>query len=92
MKLRQPLIGAERKCMEQQKRAAAARFKIANRAMQQMRNLGFHAVDCGIISAMILRRLTLALIVIAMMGALSGLGGGVGGMWTNLQTTAQTSM
>jgi hypothetical protein len=37
--------------------------------MQQMRDLGFHAVDCGIISPMILRRLTLALVVIAMFGA-----------------------
>jgi len=51
MELWQPLIGAERKCMEQQKRAAAARFKIANGPVQQVCDLGFHAVDCGIISA-----------------------------------------
>jgi len=44
---------------------------------------GATAIEYGLIAA---------LIVIAMMGALSGLGGGVGGMWTNLQTTAQTSM
>jgi pilus assembly protein Flp/PilA len=44
---------------------------------------GATAIEYGLIAA---------LIVIAMIGALSGLGGGVGGMWTNLQTTAQTSM
>ena len=44
---------------------------------------GATAIEYGLIAA---------LIVIAMMGALSSLGGGVGGMWTNLQTTAQTSM
>lgn len=36
--------------------------------------------------------LIVALIAIAMVGALSNLGGGVGGMWTNLATTAQTYM
>lgn len=44
---------------------------------------GATAIEYGLIAA---------LIVIAMIGALSGLGGGVGGMWTNLGTTVQTSM
>jgi len=44
---------------------------------------GATAIEYGLIAA---------LIVIAMMGALSSLGGGVGGMWTNLGTTVQTSM
>ncbi len=44
---------------------------------------GATAIEYGLIAA---------LIVIAMIGALSGLGGGVGGMWTNLGTTAQTYM
>ena len=44
---------------------------------------GATAIEYGLIAA---------LIVIAMMGALSTLGGGVGGMWTNLGTTVQTSM
>jgi pilus assembly protein Flp/PilA len=44
---------------------------------------GATAIEYGLIAA---------LIVIAMMSALSGLGGGVGGMWTNLSSTAQSSM
>lgn len=44
---------------------------------------GATAIEYGLIAA---------LIVIAMIGALSSLGGGVGGMWTNLGTTAQTYM
>jgi pilus assembly protein Flp/PilA len=44
---------------------------------------GATAIEYGLIAA---------LIVVAMMGALSGLGGGVGGMWTNLSSTAQSSM
>ena len=44
---------------------------------------GATAIEYGLIAA---------LIVIAMMGALSTLGGGVGGMWTDLGTTASTYM
>ena len=44
---------------------------------------GATAIEYGLIAA---------LIVIAMMGALSGLGGGVGGMWTNLGATATNYM
>jgi pilus assembly protein Flp/PilA len=44
---------------------------------------GATAIEYGLIAA---------LIAIAMLGALSGLGGGVGGMWTNLATTAATYM
>jgi pilus assembly protein Flp/PilA len=44
---------------------------------------GATAIEYGLIAA---------LIVIAMMGALSGLGGGVGGMWTNLSNTAADNM
>lgn len=36
--------------------------------------------------------LLVALICVAMIGALSGLGGGVGGMWGDLGTTVSTSM
>jgi pilus assembly protein Flp/PilA len=36
--------------------------------------------------------LIVALIVIAMMGALSSLGGGVGGMWGNLGATVANNM
>ena len=36
--------------------------------------------------------LIVALIAIAMMGGLSALGGGAGGMWTNLSTKANTYM
>jgi pilus assembly protein Flp/PilA len=44
---------------------------------------GATAVEYGLIAA---------LIVIAMMAALGGLGGGVGGMWTELSDTVQNSM
>jgi pilus assembly protein Flp/PilA len=44
---------------------------------------GATAVEYGLIAA---------LIVIAMMGALSALGGGASGMWTNLADTATTHM
>jgi pilus assembly protein Flp/PilA len=44
---------------------------------------GATAIEYGLICA---------LIVIAMMSALGGLGGGVGGMWTNLMTTVSTYM
>ena len=44
---------------------------------------GATAIEYGLIAA---------LIVIAMMGALSGLGGGVGGMWSNLSATAADTM
>ncbi len=44
---------------------------------------GATAIEYGLIAA---------LIVIAMMGALSSLGGGVGGMWSDLGTTASTYM
>lgn len=36
--------------------------------------------------------LIVALICVAMIGALSSLGGGVGGMWTNLSSTASNYM
>jgi pilus assembly protein Flp/PilA len=36
--------------------------------------------------------LIVALIAIAMMGGLKTLGGGAGGMWTNLSTTASDKM
>jgi pilus assembly protein Flp/PilA len=44
---------------------------------------GATAIEYGLIAA---------LIVIAMMGALSVLGGGAGGMWTDLADTATTHM
>jgi pilus assembly protein Flp/PilA len=44
---------------------------------------GATAIEYGLIAA---------LIVIAMMGALSALGGGAGGMWTDLADTATTYM
>jgi len=44
---------------------------------------GATAIEYGLIAA---------LIVIAMMGALSGLGGGVGGMWGNLGAIATNYM
>ena len=44
---------------------------------------GATAVEYGLI---------VALIVIAMMGALGSLGGGVGGMWTELSDTVQNAM
>ena len=44
---------------------------------------GATAVEYGLIAS---------LIVIAMVGALTGLGGGVGGMWTNLSSDVQNSM
>ena len=44
---------------------------------------GATAIEYGLIAA---------LIVVAMIGALSGLGGGVGGMWTNLTANVQASM
>ena len=40
-------------------------------------NRGATAIEYGLIAA---------LIVVAMMSALGGLGGGVGGMWTNLSS------
>ena len=46
-------------------------------------NRGATAIEYGLIAA---------LIVIAMMGGLSMLGGGAGGMWTDLSTTVQTYM
>jgi pilus assembly protein Flp/PilA len=36
--------------------------------------------------------LIVALIAVAAMGGISALGGGAGGMWTNLSGTVQTSM
>jgi pilus assembly protein Flp/PilA len=36
--------------------------------------------------------LIVALIGVAIMGALSGLGGGVGGMWSKLNNTVQSNM
>ena len=36
--------------------------------------------------------LIVALIGVAIMGALGSLGGGVGGMWTKISTNVQTSM
>ncbi len=44
---------------------------------------GATAVEYGLIAA---------LIVISMMGALGSLGGGVGGMWTELSDTVQNAM
>lgn len=44
---------------------------------------GATAIEYGLIAA---------LIVVAMMGALATLGGGAGGMWTNLANTAATYM
>jgi len=44
---------------------------------------GATAIEYGLIAA---------LIVVAMMGGLAALGGGAGGMWTNLGTTAATYM
>ena len=44
---------------------------------------GATAIEYGLIAA---------LIVIAMMGALSSLGGGVGGMWGNLGATVANNM
>lgn len=44
---------------------------------------GATAIEYGLIAA---------LIVVAMIGGLSALGGGAGGMWTNLGTTAATYM
>jgi len=44
---------------------------------------GATAIEYGLICA---------LIAIAMMGGLSALGGGAGGMWTNLANTAEESM
>ena len=44
---------------------------------------GATAIEYGLIAA---------LIVIAMMGALSRLGGGAGGMWTNIANTANEKM
>ena len=35
--------------------------------------------------------LIVALIVVAMMGALAGLGGGVGGMWSKISNAVQSS-
>lgn len=44
---------------------------------------GATAIEYGLIAA---------LIVIAMMGGLSALGGGAGGMWTDLSATVANSM
>ena len=44
---------------------------------------GATAIEYGLIAA---------LIVVAMMGALSKLGGGTGGMWGNIASTAQSKM
>jgi pilus assembly protein Flp/PilA len=44
---------------------------------------GATAIEYGLIAA---------LIVVAMMGGLSAMGGGVGGMWTKLNNTVQTNM
>ena len=46
-------------------------------------NCGATAIEYGLIAA---------LIVVAMMGGLSALGGGAGGMWTKINNTVQTSM
>ncbi len=46
-------------------------------------NRGATAIEYGLIAA---------LIVVAMMGGLSALGGGAGGMWTKINNTVQTSM
>ena len=44
---------------------------------------GATAIEYGLIAA---------LIVVAMIGGLSSLGGGAGGMWTKLSNTVQNSM
>jgi pilus assembly protein Flp/PilA len=44
---------------------------------------GATAIEYGLIAA---------LIVVAMVGALKGLGGGVGGAWSKLSTTVATKM
>jgi pilus assembly protein Flp/PilA len=44
---------------------------------------GATAIEYGLIAA---------LIVVAMMGGLSTLGGGAGGMWSDISTTVQTWM
>ena len=44
---------------------------------------GATAIEYGLIAA---------LIVVAMVGALHSLGGGVGGAWSNLSTTVSTKM
>ncbi|HWI75519.1 MAG TPA: Flp family type IVb pilin [Sphingomicrobium sp.] len=44
---------------------------------------GATAIEYGLIAA---------LIVVAIMGALSSLGGGVGGMWTDLGTNIDSAM
>jgi pilus assembly protein Flp/PilA len=46
-------------------------------------NRGATAIEYGLIAA---------LIVVAMMGGLSALGGGFGGMWTKLNNTVQNNM
>ena len=46
-------------------------------------NRGATAIEYGLI---------VALIGVAIMGALSNLGGGVGGMWSKLDSTVQTNM
>ena len=46
-------------------------------------NRGATAIEYGLI---------VALIGVAIMGALSNLGGGVGGMWTRLNNVAQNNM
>lgn len=46
-------------------------------------NRGATAIEYGLI---------VALIGVAIMGALSNLGGGVGGMWSKLDTEVQTKM
>jgi pilus assembly protein Flp/PilA len=46
-------------------------------------NRGATAIEYGLIAA---------LIVVAMMGGLSALGGGAGGMWTKLNNTVQNNM
>ncbi len=46
-------------------------------------NRGATAIEYGLI---------VALIGVAIMGALSNLGGGVGGMWTRLNNTVQANM
>ena len=46
-------------------------------------NRGATAIEYGLI---------VALIAVAIMGALSNLGGGVGGMWSKLSNTASNSM
>jgi pilus assembly protein Flp/PilA len=55
------------------------------RTLRRLRrdNRGATAIEYGLI---------VALIGVAIMGALSNLGGGVGGMWSKLDTTVQTKM